>query len=116
MKSKARTYGTNTENMRMVEPTEAWNFGLVINRQNMTEGFELVRESEVPDYFWTEEDVPVKLKASGVLVPNWTEYNTAAGPMPPSPLRLPDATMHDIILIPYGATTLRVTTFPEVLR
>ncbi len=114
--SKARTYGTNTENMRTVEPTEPWNFGLVLNRQNMTEGFELVRESDVPDYFWTEEDVPVKLRARGVRIPNWTEYNTAAGPMPPSPLRMPDATMHDIIMIPYGATTLRVTTFPEVMR
>lgn len=114
--SEARVYGTNTKNMRMVEPTEAWNFGLALNPQDMTEGFELVRKPDIPDYFWTEADVPIKLRARGVLVPNWTEYNTAAGPMPPSPLRLPDATVQDILLIPYGATTLRVTTFPEVIR
>ena len=114
--SAARAYGTNSTSMRMMEPTEAWNFGLALNRQDMSEGFEIIRTGEVPDYFWTEEDVPIKLRARGVRIPNWTEYNTAAGPMPPSPLQLPDAAVQDIMLIPYGATTLRVTTFPEVRR
>ena len=82
----------------------------------MEGAFKVVRR-EVSGYPWNQENTPLEIHAKGKRVPFWHEYNGSAGPMPFSTLyqgTFPEE--EDIVLIPYGCTTLRITEFPVTNR
>jgi hypothetical protein len=70
-------------------------------------------EGDMPDYPWSLETVPVKLVAKGKRLPQWNAYHEGAGPLPPSPADSEEPT-EEIMLVPYGASTLRISEFPVV--
>ncbi|MEZ5073108.1 MAG: glycoside hydrolase family 127 protein [Bacteroidales bacterium] len=105
-----------------VRPTDPWNVGLTeMAVLDPAAGFSFVDRvaegsADPLEYPWTLEQAPVALQSTGKIIPDWTLYREMAGPLPHSlPLKhLQDQAPENITLIPYGASTLRVTCFPVV--
>jgi len=95
-----------------VEPQGAWNYGLIIDRKNLNNSFEVVKRNR-KGYPWDGENVPITIRAKGKKLDQWQEYLSYSGPLPNSPQRS-DAPVEELELIPYGATTLRISEFPLI--
>lgn len=95
-----------------VHPTEDWNHGIKLDPEAPEEAVSIER-SESEEYPWEAAAAPMRLEVPGRQVPAWTEYGGHAGPLPPSPVE-PDTEEEPLTLVPYGATTLRVSAFPLV--
>ncbi len=91
-----------------------WNYGLVLS-DPVTTSFEVVKRDWPENNFpFTQEDVPILIKAKGKRIPNWTldEYGLA-GELQDSPVKSNEA-VQQIELIPMGAARLRISAFPVI--
>lgn len=95
-----------------VHPEADWNYGLLIEPDQPSASFQVERRP-MTDYPWTPEAAPIRLVATGRRIPWWTEYNETAGPLPHSPVES-DEPLEEVVLLPYGATTLRVGLIPTL--
>jgi hypothetical protein len=97
-----------------VYPTTPWNYALELDpeapEQSVT--FEKRAIGERP---FSPEGAPVSAKVKGRRLPGWTIEKNAAAPLPQSPVES-DTPLEDLILVPYGCTSLRVTEFPLLKR
>jgi len=99
-----------------VHPTTPWNYGLVQDViENTEKAFEIIENEKLAYQPWTAENAPIVLKVKGKQIPRWKEYNYMAGPIPFSWIST-DTPLEEIILIPYGCSTLRISEFPVVFR
>ena len=96
-----------------VLPKSPWNYSLLkseIDRNNL--------KAEVKDnvaiYPWNLENAPVSVKVKARRMPIWKIERGSAGkiPSPSSSRRELEGAEEDVILIPYGCTTLRIAEFP----
>jgi DUF1680 family protein len=96
-------------------PASQWNYGLLLNNTPLENQF-TIQKTTWPDnnFPFAPNDVPVKIKARGKLIPNWTiDKYGLCDTLPVSPLTI-DTKTEDIELIPMGAARLRISSFPVV--
>lgn len=95
-------------------PTAPWNFAF--EAKDPTPAL-TVEDSGQPLALnpWTDRTAPITLRGRGVRLPAWTLQRESAAPPPLSPVTRPEqAESQPISLVPYGATTLRISTFPWI--
>ncbi len=110
-----------------ITPASPWNYGLVINKNNIMSGMKITENpvSRFPFadkgdmiwsadsakyYSWTQ-DAPVIIKARGMKIPEWGMKDNSADIPPLSPVK-PEGDIEVITLVPYGCARLRITEFP----
>jgi len=98
-----------------IYPASMWNYGLVLNEQPLESQFEIIKGSWPENNFpFTQDDVPLILKAKGKIIPEWIlDKNGLCDVLPQSPVTV--STKEQLIeLIPMGAARLRIASFPVV--
>lgn len=97
-------------------PASPWNYALSQGATSTPSShFKIHMADTVPLNPWTSQSVPISLQGRGVRLPDWTLVRNSAGNPPLSPVAMPQGARPEAIrLIPYGATTLRITEFPWV--
>lgn len=95
-------------------PASAWNYGLVLDTNQVDKSFSITTKSPIPQQPWSMESVPVFMTAKGRKIPSWqlNEVQNPA-PLPVSPVAS-TSTEETIKLIPFGATRLRIAYMPVV--
>ena len=98
-----------------IYPASMWNYGLALNNEPASDQFEIIKRPWPKDNFpFTQEGVPILLKAKGKLIPSWTldQYGLCEV-LPQSPVDV-HTKEQEIELIPMGAARLRISAFPVV--
>ena len=96
-----------------IYPESAWNYGLLINDKNPSDGFKILHKPWPKDNFpFTPESAPIELITTGKQIPSWKiDKNGLCGVLPQSPVNVKTSD-EKITLIPMGATRLRISAFP----
>ena len=97
-----------------VKAAGPWNYGLVLS-EPINESFKVVRTDWPTNNFpFSQESVPITLKAKGKRIPNWTiDKYGLAGELQDSPVKSHEQ-IENIELIPMGAARLRISSFPVI--
>lgn len=97
-----------------VFPTTPWNYGLVLDKDDAADCFEVVeRTGPVGSQPFAADAAPVELRARARRIPNWKMEDGLAGAMRPGPIRS-DEPMEKVSLLPMGCARLRIAAFPVI--
>jgi hypothetical protein len=99
-----------------VRPLSPWNYGVCARMlEDQKANFEVIIKNEITNNPWNLLNAPVQIITKGKIIPEWKIYNETAGPLPYSNIQyLKEEPEVDLILVPYGCTTLRISQFPVV--
>jgi hypothetical protein len=99
-----------------VMPASAWNYGLILERQDVVRSFRIARKRGplAPQPF-TPETVPLALLVKARKIPDWRldPKTNIVGLLPQSPVRSNEP-VEEVTLIPMGAARLRISSFPII--
>lgn len=91
-----------------------WNYGLVLDATPPEKA--LVLETlPVAQQPWDPKTPALRVQAKGRQIPEWTMFGNNAGLLPESPVES-TAPLENLVLVPYGATRLRVALLPRLAR
>ncbi len=98
-----------------IYPGSKWNYGLLQTDVNNLSTFEIVKKQwPANDFPFTQQSVPLEIKAKGKQVPSWQiDKYGLCDTLPQSPLTV-NTNIETITLIPMGAARLRISAFPVV--
>jgi hypothetical protein len=98
-----------------VYPTTAWNYGLVLDQNDSTNSFEVVRKSgPIAKQPFLADSTPIELRVKAKKILAWKQDRTGlVGALEASPVRSDEPT-ESITLIPMGAARLRISMFPTI--
>ena len=102
-----------------VFPTTPWNYALIqVPDSQLEDQYKLEKKGPVSAFPWTPEQAPVLIKTKAKRIPSWGIYNEMTGPIPYSITyqleTAPEA--EEVVLIPYGCTSLRISQFTVVRK
>ncbi len=89
-----------------VKPGKPWNLAVKLGDCTAK-----AREGEIGETPFDVKNAPIALQIEGRQIPQWTEQENSAGPLPVSPVSSTSAPER-LTLVPYGAAKLRITAFP----
>ena len=96
-----------------VFPQSAWNYGLVIDREDPKASLSVTERAKVAEQPWTAENAPVVIKAPARRIMEWQLENDTVQELRPSPI-LSNEPQEMIELIPLGCARLRVSCLPVI--
>lgn len=98
-----------------VTPGSSWNYGLVLKTADDVNAVQ-VNVRPLSGFPWTPENTPVVLTAKARKIPGWDliEPYGETPELPERSLIAAEEKTETVELIPYGATLLRLSVFPEV--
>ena len=98
-----------------IYPASMWNYGLLLNEKPLEAQFEIIKRPwPANDFPFTADAVPILLKATGKVIPEWTlDKYGLCDVLPQSPVTV-DTKKQTIELLPMGAARLRIASFPVV--
>ncbi len=110
-----------------IYPGSEWNYGLLIDPQNIMRGINITENpvgrfpfADKGDMVWSADsskytkwlqDAPLTVTTRGIRIPEWKLKNNSADVPPLSPVK-PAGDPEKITLVPYGCAKLRITEFP----
>lgn len=98
-----------------VKPESPWNYGLVLDSHNPTQGIRVLHKAgPVSDLPFTQATAPITLQIKARRIPEWqADSDNVVGLLQPSPVRS-DQPEETITLVPMGGARLRITSFPVI--
>lgn len=97
-----------------ISPLSPWNYGLIMNKKDLSQSFRVVRKDWPADnYPFSPDHTPIEIRAKGRQIPSWgiDKFGLVdVLPMYPVKTNMP---VEDITLIPMGAARLRISAFPQ---
>jgi uncharacterized protein len=95
-----------------VFPTSAWNYAIAVSPEDAADSVS-VTEAPLSQRPFTAKPAPVELQVKARKLTSWRAEDGCANPLPGSPVSS-DQSEESIALVPYAATKLRVTAFPQL--
>lgn len=97
-----------------INPLSPWNYGLIMNKKDLSQSFRVVRKDWPADnYPFSPDHTPIEIRVKGRQIPSWgiDKFGLVdVLPMYPVKTNMP---VEDITLIPMGAARLRISAFPQ---
>ncbi|TWT79781.1 hypothetical protein CA13_11880 [Planctomycetes bacterium CA13] len=98
-----------------IHPTTSWNYGLVLDKDNVEKSFKFEHHEWPEDDFpFTIDSAPITLSARAKPIPQWTiDQHGLCAVLQDSPVRS-DQPTETVTLVPMGAARLRISAFPVI--